>query len=46
MSINRIEASARSPRSDTLQRLAAAMGYPVQALLMDDWREFSDGDTG
>ena len=45
VSINRIEAAAQSPKSDTIQRLAAAMGYPVQALLMDDWREFSDGDS-
>ena len=45
VSIARIEAAAQSPKLDTIQKLAAAMGYPVQALLMDDWREFSDEDT-
>ena len=45
VSIARIEAAQQSPKLDTIQKLAAAMGYPVQALLMDDWREFSEGDT-
>ena len=40
VTIARIEAAAQSPRLETIQRLAAAMGYPVQALMMDDWREF------
>ena len=41
VTIARIEAAAQSPRLETIQRLAAAMGYPIQALMMDDWKEFS-----
>ena len=44
--IARIEAASQSPRLETIQRLAAAMGYPIQALMMDDWKEFSaESDT-
>ena len=43
VTIARIEASAQSPRLETIQRLAAAMGYPVQALMMDDWEELRAG---
>ncbi len=37
VTIARIEAAAQSPRLETVQRLAAAMGYPIQALMMDEW---------
>jgi DNA-binding XRE family transcriptional regulator len=40
VTIARIEAASQSPRLETIQRLAAAMGYPIQALMMDDWKEF------
>ena len=46
VTIARIEAAAQSPRLDTIQKLAAAMGYPVQALMMDDWAEFTSDDSG
>ena len=39
VTIARIESATQSPRLETIQRLAAAMGYPVQALMMDDWSE-------
>jgi DNA-binding XRE family transcriptional regulator len=46
VTIARIEAASQSPRLETIQRLAAAMGYPVQALMMDNWKEFSaESDT-
>ena len=41
VTIARIEAASQSPRLETIQRLAAAMGYPIQALMMDDWKDFS-----
>ena len=41
VTIARIESATQSPRLETVQRLAAAMGYPVQALMMDDWEELS-----
>ncbi len=28
------------------EKLAAGMGYPVQALLMDDWGDFAGGAGG
>lgn len=40
VTIARIEAAAQSPKLDTIQRLASAMGYPVQALMMDDWANY------
>lgn len=43
VTIARIEAASQSPRLETIQRLAAAMGYPIQALMMDDWEEFRTG---
>ena len=39
VTIARIEAAAQSPKLDTIQKLATAMGYPVQALMMDDWAD-------
>lgn len=39
--IARIEAASQSPRLETVQRLASAMGYPIQVLMMDDWEEVS-----
>ena len=39
VTIARIEAASQSPKLDTIQKLASAMGYPVQALMMDDWAE-------
>ena len=39
VTIARIEAAAQSPRLDTIQKLASAMGYPIQALMMDDWTD-------
>ncbi len=39
VTIARIEAASQSPRLETVQRLATAMGYPIQALMMDDWRD-------
>ena len=41
VTIARIEAVAQSPKLDTIQKLAAAMGLPVQALMTDDWAEFT-----
>ena len=41
VTIARIEAASQSPRLETVRRLAAAMGYPIQALMMDDWKEVS-----
>ena len=41
VTITRIEAASQSPRLETAQRLANSMGYPIQALLMDDWKELS-----
>ena len=40
VTIARIEAASQSPRLETAQRLAAAMGYPIQALMMDDLEEW------
>ena len=40
VTIARIEAASQSPKLETAQRLAAAMGYPIQALMMDDWEEW------
>ena len=34
--VARLETAALSPRLDTIRRLAAALGCPVHALLMDD----------
>ena len=42
VTIARIEGAAQSPKLDTIQKLAAGMGYPVQALLMDDWADFAN----
>ncbi len=39
VTIARIESASQSPRLDTIQRLAAAMGHPIQALMMDDQAE-------
>lgn len=41
VTIARIESASQSPRLETIHRLAAAMGRPVQALMMDDWAEYS-----
>ena len=41
VTITRIEGAAQSPKLDTIQKLATGMGYPVQALLMDDWADFA-----
>ena len=43
VTIARIEAASQSPKLETIQRLAAAMVYPVQALMMDNWKELSAG---
>ena len=40
VTIARIEAAAQSPKLDTIQKLASAMGYPIQALMMDDWADY------
>ena len=40
VTIARIEAASQSPRLETIHKLAAAMGYPIQALMMDDWAEY------
>ncbi len=45
VTIARIEAAAQSPKLETIQRLATAMGYPVQALMMDDRADFRADDT-
>lgn len=42
VTIARIEAAAQSPKLDTIQKLASAMGYPVQALMMDDWSDYTE----
>lgn len=39
VTIARIESATQSPKLETVQRLATAMGYPIQALLMDDWKK-------
>ena len=39
VTIARIEVASQSPRLETVQRLATAMGYPIQALMIDDWEE-------
>ena len=44
VTIARIEGASQSPRLETAQRLAVAIGYPIQALMMDDWEEVSAGD--
>ena len=41
VTIARIEAASQSPKLETVQRLATAMGYPIQALMMDDWEQVS-----
>lgn len=42
VTIARIEAAAQSPKLDTIQKLSSAMGYPVQALMMDDWADYTE----
>ena len=42
VTIARLEGAGQSPKLDTIQKLAAGMGYPVQALLMDDWADFAN----
>ena len=42
VTIARIEAASQSPKLDTIQKLASAMGYPVQALMMDDWADYME----
>lgn len=42
VTIARIEAATQSPKLDTIQKLASAMGYPVQALMMDDWADYTE----
>ncbi len=46
VTIARIEGAAQSPKLDTIQKLATGMGYPVQALLMDDWADFANDGVG
>ena len=46
VTIARIEAATQSPKLETVQRLAVAMGYPIQALLVDDWKELSSDIWG
>ena len=46
VTIVRIEAASQSPKLETVQRLATAMGYPIQALLMDDWEDQSSETQG
>ena len=46
VTIARSESATQSPKLETVQRLATAMGYPIQALLMDDWEELSDETQG
>ena len=46
VTIARSEAATQSPKLETVQRLATAMGYPIQALLMDDWEELSAETQG
>ena len=46
VTIARIEGAAQSPKLNTVQKLASGMGYPVQALLMDDWADFADDGSG
>ena len=46
VTIARIEGAAQSPKLDTIQKLAAGMGYPVQALLMDNWADFANDGVG
>lgn len=41
VTIARIEAATQSPKLDTIQKLASAMGYPIQALMMDDWAAYT-----
>ena len=38
VTITRLEAASQSPRLETIQRLSTAMGFPIQALLMEDWK--------
>ena len=42
VTIARIEAAAQSPKLDTIQKLASAMRYPIQALMMDDWADYTE----
>ena len=42
VTIARIEAAAQSPKLDTIQKLASAMGYPIQALMMDGWADYTE----
>ena len=44
VTIARIEGAVQSPKLDTIQKLAAAMGYPAQALFMDDWDDLTAAD--
>ena len=46
VTIARIEGAAQSPKLDAIQKLAAGMGYPVQALLLDDWAGFANEGVG
>lgn len=39
VTIARLESASQSPRLETIQKLSTAMGFPIQALLIDDWRE-------
>ena len=42
VTIARIETAAQTPKLDTIQKLASAMGYPIQALMMDDWAAYTE----
>lgn len=42
VTIARIEVVAQSPKLDTIQKLASTMGYPVQALMMDGWADYTE----
>ena len=39
VTIARIEAAAQSPKLNTIQKLASAMGHPVQTLMYADYME-------
>ncbi len=46
VTIARLEGAGQSPKLDTIQKLAVGMGYPVQALLMDDWADYANDGAG